>query len=252
MNRKHPFKVSDPERVFQNWPQPAELELSFGGVSVPLQICQLGQHGTRHVLNVAEVENDLGKPVIGKNAFQLAANFVDRDRRIHELRIDKPDDGDSLLVVNADMLELRFGHRKFSRRNPSERPHALRPSINLTTIERKFYGMSDKSVAVIVTITFSILGVAGDFLLKLASSAEHPLKTRWFYLGFAVYASTALGWVFVMRHLKLGTIGVVYAVSMIVLLTVIGVVVFREPLSRYEFLGIAMAVGSLFLLIRFA
>ncbi len=112
--------------------------------------------------------------------------------------------------------------------------------------------MSNKSLAVIVTIAFSIVGVAGDYLLKLASSAANPLKTRWFYFGFAVYASTALGWVFVMRHLKLGTIGVVYSVSMIVLLTAVGVIVFREPLSPYELLGLAMAVASLFLLIRFA
>jgi small multidrug resistance pump len=89
-------------------------------------------------------------------------------------------------------------------------------------------------------------------LLKLSSDARNPLKTRWFYLGFAVYASTAIGWVFVMKHLKLGTIGVIYSVSMILLLTGIGVIFFKEPLSSYELVGLAMAVASLFLLIRFA
>jgi drug/metabolite transporter (DMT)-like permease len=124
--------------------------------------------------------------------------------------------------------------------------------FTLATRERKCYLLGDKSLAVIVTIAFSVVGVLGDYLLKLSSSAQNPLKTRWFYLGFVVYASTAFGWVFVMKHLKLGTIGVIYSVSMILLLTGIGVVFFKEPLSPYELVGLAMAVASLFLLIRFA
>ena len=55
-----------------------------------------------------------------------------------------------------------------------------------------------------------------------------------------------------MRHLKLATIGEVYSVSMILLLTTIGAVVFRQPLHISEILGLAMAVGSLILLMRFA
>ncbi|QEH34247.1 hypothetical protein OJF2_27820 [Aquisphaera giovannonii] len=105
---------------------------------------------------------------------------------------------------------------------------------------------------VLVTFGFSVVGVVGDYLLKLASEREEPLRSPWFYVGFAVYASTAFGWVYVMRHLKLATIGVVYSVSMILLLTGIGTLAFREPLSAPEILGILMAVGSLVLLIRFA
>ena len=112
--------------------------------------------------------------------------------------------------------------------------------------------MEKKSLAVVVTIAFSLVGVLGDYLLKLASNAKNPLKSGWFFIGFAVYASTAFGWVFVMRHMKLATIGVVYSVSMILLLTGVGVVLLREPLNRYEIAGLAMAVGSLILLIRFA
>lgn len=106
--------------------------------------------------------------------------------------------------------------------------------------------------AFVVIIGFSMLGVVGDYLLKLASGHKNPFSSKWFYLGFAVYASTAFGWVFVMRHLKLATIGVVYSVSMILLLTAIGVAVFREPLSAYEIAGLVLAIASLFLLIRFA
>jgi multidrug transporter EmrE-like cation transporter len=110
----------------------------------------------------------------------------------------------------------------------------------------------NKALAIGLTVAFSLLGVLGDYFLKLASAQEHALRTRWFYVGFAVYASTAFGWVFVMKRLKLATIGVVYSVSMVVFLTVIGSVLFRESLTPYEMVGLAMAIGSLILLVRFA
>ena len=106
--------------------------------------------------------------------------------------------------------------------------------------------------AILITIGFSVLGVVGDYFLKLGSAAKNPLRSRWFYVGFVVYASTAFGWVYVMRHLKLATIGVVYSVSMILLLTTIGAVAFREPLNTAEVIGILLAVASLILLVRFA
>jgi small multidrug resistance pump len=59
--------------------------------------------------------------------------------------------------------------------------------------------VKSSSVAVLVTIAFSMIGVLGDYFLKLASTRVQPLRTGWFYLGFALYASTAFGWVFVMR-----------------------------------------------------
>jgi drug/metabolite transporter (DMT)-like permease len=104
----------------------------------------------------------------------------------------------------------------------------------------------------LVTIGFSAVGVLGDYLLKLASDQANPLRSAWFYAGFAVYASTAFGWVYVMRHLKLATIGVVYSVSMILMLAAIGAVAFRESLSPYEIAGVVMAISSLLLLMRFA
>jgi multidrug transporter EmrE-like cation transporter len=107
-------------------------------------------------------------------------------------------------------------------------------------------------LALVVTVLFSIVGVVGDYYLKLASGADNPLRSRWFYVGFAVYASTAFGWVFVMRHLKLGTIGVVYSVSMVLLLTLVGTRWFGESLNYYEMVGIALAIASLLLLMRFA
>jgi drug/metabolite transporter (DMT)-like permease len=111
--------------------------------------------------------------------------------------------------------------------------------------------MSNATLAVLVTIAFSVLGVVGDYFLKLASAKEHSLKAAEFYIGFVLYASTAFGWVFVMKHLKLATVGVVYCVSMVLLLAVVGVVGFKETLNGYEIAGIVMAIASLVLLVRF-
>ncbi len=112
--------------------------------------------------------------------------------------------------------------------------------------------MGKSTIAILVTLAFSLVGVLGDYFLKLASSREQSLRSGWFYLGFALYASTAFGWVFVMKHLKLATISVLYSVSMILLLTAIGVLVFREKLTYGEMAGIALALASLVLLTRFA
>jgi drug/metabolite transporter (DMT)-like permease len=105
---------------------------------------------------------------------------------------------------------------------------------------------------VLGTIAFSVVGVVGNYFLKLASARENPLRTGWFYLGFVLYASTAFGWIFVMKHLKLATISVLYSVSIMLLLTAVGVVAFRESLNLYELIGIILAVASLVLLMRFA
>jgi small multidrug resistance pump len=112
--------------------------------------------------------------------------------------------------------------------------------------------MQPSTLAILVTIFFSAVGVLGDYFLKLASGKEQSLKSIWFYIGVAVYASTSFGWVYVMKHLKLATIGAVYSVSLVVMLTVVGVAVFRESLSYYEIAGLLMAVGALVLLSRFA
>ena len=112
--------------------------------------------------------------------------------------------------------------------------------------------MGTKTIAVLVTFAFSVVGVLGDYFLKMASACEQPLRTTWFYLGFVLYASTAFGWVFVMTRLRLATISVLYSVSLMLLLTGIGVVLFREALSYYEVIGIVLAVASLVLLMRFA
>ena len=78
------------------------------------------------------------------------------------------------------------------------------------------------SLPLIVTVVLQHRRRGRGLPAQARQRAEGPLKSGWFYVGFAVYASTAFGWVYVMRHLKLATIGAVYSVSMILLLTALG------------------------------
>jgi drug/metabolite transporter (DMT)-like permease len=111
---------------------------------------------------------------------------------------------------------------------------------------------SMRTLAILATAGLSILAVIGDYFLKRASADGTPFRTTAFLVGFVIYASTAFGSVFVFRHLKLATSGGVYAVCLVLALTVMGLVGFRETLRATEVVGIAMAICSLVLLTRFA
>lgn len=107
------------------------------------------------------------------------------------------------------------------------------------------------SHAALVMVGIAIVTVVGDYFLKLASQEIRPIQNWWFLVGCVIYALGAFGWVFAMRHLKLATIGVVYSVSTVLLLTGLGTAVFGETLNRYEVVGIGLAVVSIILLCRF-
>src|SRR5690242_12754581 len=81
------------------------------------------------------------------------------------------------------------------------------PGWNGIEVRRRGNAMEGKTLAAVVTIAFSLVGVLGDYFLKIASAQERSLRSPAFYVGFVIYASTAFGWLFVMKHLKLGTIG---------------------------------------------
>ena len=112
--------------------------------------------------------------------------------------------------------------------------------------------LTPRVLAILITAGLSVLAVIGDYFLKRASSADAPFRTTAFITGFVIYASTAFGTVYVFRHLKLATSGGIYAVCLVVMLTLLGLIEFRETLRPTEILGLCMAVGALVLLTRFA
>jgi multidrug transporter EmrE-like cation transporter len=103
-----------------------------------------------------------------------------------------------------------------------------------------------------VIIGVVVLGVTGDYFLKMASGKERSLATVEFGVGAGLYMLSAVGFLIVMRHMSLASIGVWYALGTILLLAGLGIFVFKEELTGREMAGIALAFVSLGLLSRFS
>ncbi|NTW46479.1 MAG: transporter [Candidatus Moranbacteria bacterium] len=112
--------------------------------------------------------------------------------------------------------------------------------------------MSPAIISILVCVALSIVTVGADYLVK--RSSLQPGFSGWhsLLLGATIYALTAVGWFFTMRHLKLSTLGVLYAVTCAILLVFLGVTQFHERLVWQEVVGVAFALISLVLLSRFA
>lgn len=106
-------------------------------------------------------------------------------------------------------------------------------------------------MAYLVAVLMSALGVVGDYWLRIAGSSK-PTDMRFLILGIAAYALTALGWFYALQYLKLATVGVIYSLFTIILLTLLGTFYFKEQLNFMEGIGLALAVVSILLLARFA
>ena len=94
-------------------------------------------------------------------------------------------------------------------------------------------------LAAIVTLT-----IFGDYALKSASLRAVPHTSLWFVTGAALYALTALGWMWLMQGHSLAQIAVLYSSATILLLTGVGVVFFGETLSTRQIAGIGAALFS--------
>ena len=105
---------------------------------------------------------------------------------------------------------------------------------------------------VLAIIGIAIITVLGDYFIKHSSMASRPLQNKWFVLGCATYILCTIGWVFVMPHMKLATIGVVYSVSIIILMAMLGTFFFDESLNRNEIVGMILAVLAIILMRRIA
>jgi drug/metabolite transporter (DMT)-like permease len=105
---------------------------------------------------------------------------------------------------------------------------------------------------VLVMLAMALVTVLGDWLLKLASQQESAIGNHWFVGGTLVYACCAFGWVYAMQHMKLATLGVVYSLATVVMLTALGVFVFGETLNRQEMLGLVFAGMSVLLLVGYS
>ncbi len=108
-----------------------------------------------------------------------------------------------------------------------------------------------KFIALVIAIVLSLVTVLADYFIKKAS-LENGVWSKWLILGAVIYGLTALGWVFVMKNMKLSTLGAVYGISCITILAIISVFVFHEKISTIEVVGILMGIASILILYKFA
>ncbi|OGI19289.1 MAG: hypothetical protein A3J06_03345 [Candidatus Moranbacteria bacterium RIFCSPLOWO2_02_FULL_48_19] len=107
-------------------------------------------------------------------------------------------------------------------------------------------------IAFLIGIGLSVITVLADALVKQASLQPAFSGWKMLLLGAAIYGTTALGWFFVMRNLKLSTLGALYGISCIIALTLVSVFYFQEKINPMEIFGIFLAITSLLILSRFA
>lgn len=106
-------------------------------------------------------------------------------------------------------------------------------------------------IPVLAVVALSIIGVTGDYFIKLAGN-KPAIQMQWFLLGAAIYSLSSIGWLFAMRHIKLTTLGAIYATTSALALVAVGVLFFKEKLTLTEIIGIVLALVSVWLLTRFA
>lgn len=112
--------------------------------------------------------------------------------------------------------------------------------------------MNKVLISLFATIFLALVGVIGDFFIKLSGNGKKFINLRWFIIGLFIYASTAFGWFYVMKNIKLSTLGVFYAISTILFLTAVSIFYFKENVNIYEIIGIGLAIVSIILLGKFA
>ena len=107
-----------------------------------------------------------------------------------------------------------------------------------------------KLIAIAVVLALSVVSALGDYFLKLSTTGKSWIEPRWLILGVLTCLSTIFGWCYAMKHLTLTTIAVYDSVLSVLLLSALGVVVFKERLSVSEILGVAASIVALVLLGR--
>jgi multidrug transporter EmrE-like cation transporter len=106
--------------------------------------------------------------------------------------------------------------------------------------------------ALSLAVILSLLTILGDILIKNSSLKDNFIGWKLLVIGSIIYGLTAFGWFFVMRSIKLSTLGVWYALFCMLGLTLISVFFYQEKLNIIEVIGIILACISVILMARFA
>lgn len=106
------------------------------------------------------------------------------------------------------------------------------------------------NIVIVFIVTAS--AIVGDIFLKNATTSEGSRHFLNIAAGVVIYAVVAFGFYYMYKLMEFSVTGVMYAVITILLSVGIGAVLFHEQISIYEWVGIGLALVSVFLLSRFA
>ena len=96
----------------------------------------------------------------------------------------------------------------------------------------------------LVLIAITLLTLAGDYAIKVASGRGDGLVSWPFFVGALLYGLPAIGWFYLMKSHSLAVIGVMYSASKIILLAALGYFVFKEAFGWREAVGLTLAVAA--------
>ena len=108
--------------------------------------------------------------------------------------------------------------------------------------------MNAATSSLLLTIVLAVLVAISDYFLKHASESSSPFLNRNFFIGLGFTVLVTFGWVLVMPHLKLAYIGVIYSLTVVLSLCLVGALFFDEQLKPSEWLGVGLAITSMVLL----
>jgi small multidrug resistance pump len=112
--------------------------------------------------------------------------------------------------------------------------------------------MNIKIMSLALAVFIALVEIAGDFFIKLSGQGKEYINWKWFIPGFIIYSLTAFLWFFAIKHEKLFTAGIFFAISSVIFFVLISVFYFKESINAYEIVGIIFAIIALILLGKFA
>lgn len=104
----------------------------------------------------------------------------------------------------------------------------------------------------LVVVVVTSIAVWGDTYLKAATLTTGTKHIYNLGMGILIYAFVAFGFYYMYKLMEFSDSGVMYALTTIILYVLIGSLLYRETINPYEWVGIILAVVSVFLLARFA
>jgi drug/metabolite transporter (DMT)-like permease len=100
----------------------------------------------------------------------------------------------------------------------------------------------------IYSSALSIIGVLADCLIKKAALTTSPSMWYWLATGMLIYGSSGVGWFYVMKHMPLYAIGIVFPLVSAFSLIFAGVFFFHESISLKETAGIILGIIAIILI----